>query len=145
MTIHGCYDRLADRGNCGGPGGDEVGVVGLGEGEVFHFFDVCAGWCRVNFFIFRFFVSRKSVPANAFSLPVSTIAPVLLSSSSFLKASFRSSNRADERAFRARGRLSVTGEMLVSVSVRKLYESEEKVDVLRPTPGFGESTKIFSY
>lgn len=48
------------------------------------------------------------IPANAFSLPVSTMAPVVLSSSNFRSASFNSTKTADERALRALGRLRVT-------------------------------------
>lgn len=36
-------DRLADIRDGGGPGSDEIGVVGLAEGQVFHLFDVGTG------------------------------------------------------------------------------------------------------
>jgi hypothetical protein len=47
-------------------------------------------------------------PAKAFSLPVMTIAPVLLSSSNFVKASFSSLNSRLDSALSALGLFSVT-------------------------------------
>ena len=41
--VHGGDDGFADVWDGRGPGGDEVGVVGLAEGEVFHLLDVSAG------------------------------------------------------------------------------------------------------
>lgn len=42
-AIDSCDDRLANVRNGGGPGRNEIGVVGLAEGQVFHLFDVSAG------------------------------------------------------------------------------------------------------
>ena len=50
----------------------------------------------------------QDIPANAFSLPVKTIAPILSSSSSLRRASLSSSNNGELKALRAFGRLSVT-------------------------------------
>lgn len=48
------------------------------------------------------------VPANAFSLPVMIIAPMSLSVSYLLRASFSSVKSGLQRAFKALGRFRVT-------------------------------------
>lgn len=48
------------------------------------------------------------VPANAFSLPVITMAPISLSLSYFVRASLSSLKSGLDSALRALGRLSVT-------------------------------------
>lgn len=53
-------------------------------------------------------IERECLPANAFSLPVIIIAPMSLSWSYLVRASFSSLNSSLERALRALGRLRVT-------------------------------------
>jgi len=72
----------------------------------------------------RSFISLMSAPAaKAFSDPVITIAPVSLSPSSLLRASFSSRKRGVQSAFKALGRCNV----------------------INPTPGFGAETLMNSY
>ena len=109
MSVDSGNYWLTDVGDCGGPRGNEVGVVGFAERQIFHFFDIGSG-CRVLRLLEKIFICTYVciIPAKAFSLPVSTIAPVLSSLSSFCRASFSSWNRTDESAFKALGRFSVT-------------------------------------
>jgi hypothetical protein len=89
----------------------------------------------------------KDEPANAFSLPVSTMAPISASSSYFFRASFNSTNRALERALSAFGRLSVTvdcGSEMVSFEKEGQMKEWKLCYILNPTPGLGVETNMFS-
>ena len=48
MTIDSGNYWLADIGDCGGPGGNEVGVVGFAECQIFHLFDIGSGCCTLE-------------------------------------------------------------------------------------------------
>ena len=45
MTVDSGNYWLANIGDCGGPGGNKIGVVGFAERQIFHLFDIGSG-CR---------------------------------------------------------------------------------------------------
>jgi hypothetical protein len=79
------------------------------------------------------------LPAKALSFPVRTMAPISLSSSYFFKASLSSTNKALERALRALGRFRVTVPVSSETAITHL-----KLTILKPTPGLGDETMMFS-
>lgn len=84
---------------------------------------------------------RVYEPAKAFSLPVMTIAPVPLSSSNLVRASFSSLKSGLDNALSAFGLFSVT---LRTVSALLKPEGETG-QIPKPTPGLGLDTIICSY
>lgn len=116
VPVHGGDDWLLDLRGHERPHLDEVGAVGVGEGEVLHLFDICAGCKAISQLLERLLLSVYnrlrslwgSQPAKALSEPVITTAPMSLSDSNLRSASLISTRRGVHKALSAFGRFNVT-------------------------------------
>ena len=126
MSVHRCDDRLTNVWDCGGPTRDEIGVRGIAIGEVRHFFDVGAG-CKG-------FGGASEDDGGGGGVGIERC-------------------EGGVEFGEERGRKGIQGSRAVESDCEAAGINKRSIvvdrgrgkGVLRPTPGLGESTRMFSY